>query len=108
MRRSKKPLTAAFVAAVRKPGKYYDGQGLYLRVYSGGARCWEQRVTILGRRRTLGLGGYPTVTLLAARERALENRRLVASGLRERRRPVMEAWAQYLGGSGAPSDPGAA
>ena len=80
MHRSKKPLTVAFVSAVRKPGKYYDGQGLYLRVYASGARCWEQRVTILGRRRTLGLGGYPIVTLLAARERALENQRVVSSG----------------------------
>ena len=73
-------LTAASVASKRNPGKYSDGNGLLYRVYSSGARCWEQRITVNGRRRTYGLGGYPVVSLAEARQRAFENLRLVRSG----------------------------
>ena len=87
-------LTAGFVATVRKPGKYHDkkGLGLFIQVYPSGARCWQQRLTINGRRRTLGLGGYPTVTLKMARDAALENKRMVQAGVdplaQKRRAPV--------------------
>ena len=73
-------LTAASVASKREPGKYGDGNGLLYRVYPSGARCWEQRISVNGRRRTYGLGGYPVVSLAQARERALENLRLLRSG----------------------------
>ena len=39
-----------------------------------------QRLTIHGRRRELGLGGFPLVTLAEAREQALVNRKLARSG----------------------------
>lgn len=65
-------LTVAFVESVRRPGKYHDPFGLYLRVESTGRRYWEQRVTVGGRRRTLGLGSYPVVTLRAARDTAID------------------------------------
>ena len=80
MARNKSGLTAAFVASVRKPGKYCDRHGLLLRVYPTGARCWEQRITVNGRRRTFGLGPAEVVTLAQAREAALENRRVVRNG----------------------------
>ena len=73
-------LSAAFVASVRQPGKYMDGNGLLYRVYLSGARCWEQRITVKGRRRTYGLGGYPAVSLKRARKAALRNLRRVRSG----------------------------
>ena len=73
-------LSAAFVASVRQPGKYMDGSGLLYRVYPSGARCWEQRITVKGRRRTYGLGGYPTVSLKKARKAALRNLRRARSG----------------------------
>ena len=73
-------LTAAFVENVRRPGKYYDAFGLYLRVSGTGHRYWEQRLTVNGRRRTLGLGPYSVVPLKAARAEALENRRIVQRG----------------------------
>lgn len=73
------------------PGKYHDrsGTGLLLRVDPNGARFWIQRITIHGKRRELGLGGWPLVTLAQARETALENKRIVYHGgdpLAERRR----------------------
>lgn len=76
----RKPLTAAFVQKVATPGKYCDLHGLILRVYPTGAKCWEQRYTLHGRRRTPGLGGFPTVSLQAARTQALENLALVRGG----------------------------
>ncbi len=59
---------------------YADGGGLYLRVERSGSRQWVQRITIAGRRRQLGLDGYPTVSLAEAREAALVNRKLVRAG----------------------------
>ncbi len=79
-RHPEKALSAAFVRTVPKPGRYCDGHGLYLLVTDTGARCWVQRLTIRGRRRELGLGGFPLVTLAEAREQALVNRKQARSG----------------------------
>jgi len=81
-KRSRNQLTAAFVKNIRKPGKYHDGggMGLYLRVDKDEARYWIQRITIYSKRRELGLGSPPVVTLAVAREQALDNKRLIRSG----------------------------
>ena len=63
-----------------QPGMYGDGGTLYLKVAPGGSKSWIQRVTIDGRRRDIGLGGYPLVTLARARELAFDNRRIARSG----------------------------
>ena len=84
----KRPLTAAFVARVKTPGRYGDGGlgglGLYLRVHrmkSGRvSKSWGQRIRVGGKPTNLGLGSYPVVTLGEAREKALENRRAVHRG----------------------------
>ena len=76
-----------------KPGRHFDGHGLFLLVSPGGGKLWKQRVAIHGRRVELGLGGYPLVTLAAARETALENRRMARAGRdprTERRRSKAE------------------
>ena len=73
-------LSAAFVRTVMKPGRYCDGHGLYLNVIPSGARSWVQRIVIQGRRRELGLGGYPLVSLSEAREVAFANRKLARAG----------------------------
>lgn len=67
-------LSARFVETVTKPGKYFDGHGLFLRVAKNGARQWVQRITIRGKRTELGLGSPPAVPLAVARKLALENR----------------------------------
>lgn len=84
-------LTAAFVKTVNVPGKYHDGKGtgLFLLVKPTGARFWVQRMTIQGKRRELGLGSFPVVTLAEAREQALDNKRQARAGinpLEEKRR----------------------
>ena len=73
-------LTAAKVKAVKDPGRYGDGAGLYLVVRPTGSKAWVQRAVVNGRRRDIGLGGYPTVTLAKARERASENRIAMVDG----------------------------
>lgn len=77
-----KGLTAAFVNSAREPGKYHDGKGtgLFLLVKPTGGRFWVQRITVRGKRRELGLGSPPVVTLAEAREQALDNKRLARSG----------------------------
>lgn len=76
----KNTLAQMFAAKTRQPGRYADGNGLYPIIEPSGLRRWEQRILIRGKRRTLGLGGYPLVSLAAAREKALENRRLARAG----------------------------
>ena len=38
------------------------------------------RITVDGRRRDIGLGGFPSVSLARAREKAVDNRTAVAAG----------------------------
>ena len=66
--------------AVKKPGRYRAGSTLYLNVSRNGAKSWIQRITINGKRRDIGLGGFPVVSLEKARRRAFENRVAVADG----------------------------
>lgn len=82
-------LTAAAVKSLWKPGRYGDGGTLFLYIAPGGSKSWIQRLTINGRRRDMGLGAYPLVSLREARDKAFENRKLARSGgdpLAEKRR----------------------
>ncbi len=79
-------LTSAKVKTITKPGMHGDGNGLYLNVTPSGSRSWIQRMMIGGRRRELGLGGYPATGLAEARALALANKAFVRSG----RDPVAE------------------
>ena len=79
-RRLHNALSERTVRAAKAPGRYFDGQGLFLMVQPSGARSWVQRVTVKGRRMELGLGPYPVVTLKMAREAALTNRREIRNG----------------------------
>jgi len=73
-------LTVKKVQALNLPGFYGDGNTLFLRVAPGGSKQWVQRLTVHGRRRSIGLGGVNWVTLAEAREAALENRRVARRG----------------------------
>ena len=63
-----------------KPGRHIDGQGLMLVVQRSGSRSWIQRLIIQGKRRDMGLGGFPLVSLSEARDMALANRKIARSG----------------------------
>ena len=62
------------------PGKFPDGGTLYLYVRPSGARSFIQQLTIHGKRRELGLGSYPHVSLAEARQIAFDNRKVARSG----------------------------
>ncbi|MGD9664467.1 MAG: tyrosine-type recombinase/integrase [Novosphingobium sp.] len=74
-------LSATAVKAARTPGRYGDGDGLYLLVGPTGSRSWVCRVQKDGRRRDIGLGSAKKVTLAIARERAAQVRTQIEVGL---------------------------
>lgn len=73
-------LTAVFVRQKKAPGRYGDGNGLYLVVDPSGAARWVLRVMCNGKRRDIGLGGAATVSLAEARDKAHEVRKLAKQG----------------------------
>lgn len=73
-------LTAAGIKSLTEPGRHRADPTLYLVVQPSGSKSWVQRLTIDGRRRDIGLGGYPSVGLAEARTKAMENRSAVAHG----------------------------
>ena len=83
---AKRPLTAAFVKGIRHsgkpygPDKYIDEHGLILRIMPSGSKGWIWRGTIQGKRRDLGLGSYPYVSLSEARQKAFDYRKLARAG----------------------------
>ena len=90
-------LSATRVKALRVPGRYSDGDGLYLFIKKSGRKSWVQRITIDGRRRDIGLGAFPTVLLAQARKRASETREAIGNGrdpVADKRRPAMPTFSQ--------------
>lgn len=75
-----KKLTVKRIAGLDTAGRYGDGDGLYLKVAPGGSKSWVLRVVAKGRRRDIGLGGYPHTSIAEARDRAFECRRLARRG----------------------------
>lgn len=78
-------------AASLGPGKHADGAGLWLVKDESGRGKWVLRLVMQGRRREMGLGAFPTVSLAEARRHADAARAVVRSGLdpikeRDRRR----------------------
>src|SRR4051794_39956734 len=75
-----KRLTAATVAALNMPGRYGDGDGLWLQVSSSRTKAWLLRYQRDGRARHMGLGPVSLITLAEAREQAREARRGLLDG----------------------------
>ncbi len=71
-------------------GKHCDGAGLWLVKRDDGGAQWVQRVTVHGRRREMGLGGFPALSLAEARKLGERWRKLAAAG----RDPIKEREAE--------------
>ena len=74
-------LTATAVKAASEPGRYGDGDGLFLLVGKRGGKSWMVRVQKNGRRRDIGLGSASKVPLKLARERAGAVREQIEAGI---------------------------
>lgn len=74
-------LTATAVKASRTPGRYGDGDGLFLVVSKSGSASWVVRIQKSGRRRDIGIGSAKKVSLAVAREKATIVRSQMEAGL---------------------------
>jgi integrase len=87
--RAKSRLTAQFLKTA-PVGKHCDGAGLWLVKRDDGGAQWVLRVTVHGRRREMGLGGFPSLGLANARKLAERWRNVAAAG----RDPIKEREAE--------------
>lgn len=67
-------LSAIEVAKAKGPAVLHDGGGLYLRVSATGGKSWVFRYQVDGKRRDMGLGPFPDVSLAEARSKAAAHR----------------------------------
>lgn len=83
MSKVKTELGPLAVSRIRDVGIHFVGgvTGLALNVNNSGSRSWILRFQLSGRRRDMGLGGFPDVTLATARESAREARELIRRGI---------------------------
>lgn len=88
-----KRLTAVSIRHA-KPGRYADGNGLYLFVDDSSSKRWVLRVAVNGKRHDIGLGSARLVTLADARAEATRLRKIArvdkGDPLAERRRAQLE------------------
>lgn len=73
-------LTASGIAKLSEPGRYGDGNGLYLQISNFKTKSWCLRYQLAGRAREMGLGSLADVSLKEAREKAREARRKLIDG----------------------------
>lgn len=88
MPRKAKEMSAVEVRKIAHPGTGGNRNvavggvdGLLLQVTPTGGRSWLLRATVKGKRRQIGLGSYPDVTLAQARERARGVKDLIWQGI---------------------------
>ena len=83
MGRKAKELGPLAVSRLASPGLHFVGgvAGLALQVNQRGARSWVLRVQVGNKRRDMGLGGFPDVSLAGARDAAREARAKVRDGI---------------------------
>jgi len=74
------PLTDSKLRTLDKPGKHFDGGGLYLEVTNAGGRYWRLKYRFGGKEKRLAFGVYPEVSLKDARTRRDEARRILDNG----------------------------
>lgn len=81
MSRKASEMTALEIGRLTAPGTYAVGgvTGLQLQII-GGSKSWILRTMVGSKRRRMGLGSYPTVTLAKAREKAREALDKISAG----------------------------
>ena len=69
------------VENLTEPGTYEDGDGLRLEIKPSGSKSWTLRFQLAGRRREMGLGSFPEVSLKKARQDASAKRTQLSDGI---------------------------
>ena len=79
MARIAKALGALAVGRLKGAGYHAVGTipGLYLQIAGSGSASWILRATVGNKRREMGLGGYPAVTLQMAHQAARDRLQMV-------------------------------
>lgn len=78
------PITDAQCRALKPRKKAYrasDSEGLCLEVVPGGSRLWRLRYRFQKKEKCLALGRYPDVSLLEAREKRAQAKKLLRDGV---------------------------
>ena len=78
------PLTDMQVLKVKpqdKPKMLFDGGGLYLLVTPSGGKLWRFKYRFDNKSKTMAFGTYPEISLLDARQRRDDARRLLANNI---------------------------
>ena len=75
--------SAKSVEAIKETGYHRCGQGLYLQVSKSGSKSWlfRYKSPVTQKQREMGLGSLNFISLAEARSLALENKRLMLSGI---------------------------
>lgn len=76
-------MSALELGRLGKPGFFPVGgvAGLGLQIVPSMARSWVLRAMVGGKRRKMGLGGFPEISMAKAREKALEAREKIDRGV---------------------------
>ena len=64
-----------------KPVRLFDGRGLYLEISPAGGKLWRLKYRFGGKEKRLAFGAYPEITLVNARERRDQARKLFANNV---------------------------
>jgi integrase len=81
--RKAKELTALVVSRIKTPGHHAVGgvSGLTLYVTDSGTCSWVLRTMVGSKRRHMGLGGFPDVSLAEAKEKARSAKKSISQGI---------------------------
>ena len=83
MPKQARELSALEIKRLTKPGHHAAGgvSGLLLQITETGSKSWILRAIVGAKRRDIGLGGFPGVTLAQARINARELKEQIRSGI---------------------------
>ena len=85
MARKANKLTTKQIQSLKEPGRYSDGDGLYLKIAPSGSKAWVLMTARNGKRQELGLGSCKDVPLADARRKAADYRQSLANGIDPRK-----------------------
>lgn len=85
MPRNTKPLTNTEIKNAKpvesKDTTLFDGGGLYLLLTKKGSKLWRFKYRFNGKAKLMGFGSYPEVSLVEAREKRMEIKKLITKGV---------------------------